>query len=138
MCANLFCLLSCMAYVHFQAMHKYAQKRRHAEISPYFEVSNRVCKRNTALHTASKPCFARVPKRMQACSLVKVSFMLVLAHACMHTCNGPCHIMIMSICPHDCFESGRLQEWNMTGDQRVCLRQVAPPGSEKGSWVHSL
>ncbi|CAE7850997.1 unnamed protein product, partial [Symbiodinium microadriaticum] len=30
---------------------------------------------------------------------------------------------------------GLIKEWNMTGDQRVCLRQVAPPGSEKGIYA---
>lgn len=27
---------------------------------------------------------------------------------------------------------GLIKEWNMTGEKRECLRQVAPPGSEKG------
>jgi len=30
---------------------------------------------------------------------------------------------------------GLIKEWSMTGDQRVCLRQVAPPGSEKGIYA---
>ena len=27
---------------------------------------------------------------------------------------------------------GLVKEWNMTGEKRQCLRQMAPPGSEKG------
>ncbi|CAK9090373.1 Probable protein phosphatase 2C 3 (PP2C 3) [Durusdinium trenchii] len=30
---------------------------------------------------------------------------------------------------------GLIKEWNMTGEKRQCLRQVAPPGSEKGIYA---
>lgn len=30
---------------------------------------------------------------------------------------------------------GLIKEWNMTGEKRECLRQVAPPGSEKGIYA---